>query len=237
MRCALSFRLPAVCGVMPLVLVLTGAVAAQSPRSTQPAVQSPQAVDDPKGRLAELGRNLKEAAERGEVSRDAAKETHKLMSFYLPLDTNRNGKLEPEEYVDSRYRSTIERRIRDAGFDPGRPVELNAFMSRRLGPQAGDSRTLRVLVDQYAPKSMTSAMKHAANRQPVTLDLPDDLVPFDRDNDGQLGLYEWPRSELTDFEWLDRNKDGFITPREVRIADAIRQSMNEQVGAAADAKE
>ena len=59
-------------------------------------------------------------------------ETDRLMSFYTALDRNRNRILEPAEFATHRSRSDIERRIREAGFDPARPIPLNAFMSKRL---------------------------------------------------------------------------------------------------------
>lgn len=36
----------------------------------------------------------------------------------------------------------------------------------------------------------------------------------DKDGDGQLGLYEWPPTQLSDFQRVDRNRDGFVTREE-----------------------
>lgn len=55
-------------------------------------------------------------------------------------------------------------------------------------------------------------------RPRVTVDLQEDLVPGDTDHDGQIGLYEWRRftgHSLKEFQELDRNEDGFVTPAEV----------------------
>jgi hypothetical protein len=45
--------------------------------------------------------------------------------------------------------------------------------------------------------------------------LPDWYLERDRDGDGQLGLYEWPRGERLDFSRWDINGDGFLTPQEI----------------------
>jgi hypothetical protein len=37
---------------------------------------------------------------------------------------------------------------------------------------------------------------------------------LDKDDDGQIGLYEWPREKLAEFQQLDTNQDGFLTPAE-----------------------
>ena len=49
----------------------------------------------------------------------------------------------------------------------------------------------------------------------MTVDLPALYAAQDTDRDGQLGLYEWDRSRLAEFRTLDRNSDGFLTPREL----------------------
>lgn len=57
-------------------------------------------------------------------------------------------------------------------------------------------------------------------RPRVTIDLQADLVPGDTDRDGQLAFYEWRRwqgKSLSEFNSLDTNGDGFVTPREVAL--------------------
>ncbi len=49
----------------------------------------------------------------------------------------------------------------------------------------------------------------------MTLDLPEEYADQDRDNDGQLGLYEWKLSAIAEFRSFDINADGFLTPREL----------------------
>lgn len=48
------------------------------------------------------------------------------------LDTNGDGKLEPSE-LPERFRPFIERRLRDAGMDPNKPVEVETYLGLMRG--------------------------------------------------------------------------------------------------------
>ncbi len=52
-------------------------------------------------------------------------------------------------------------------------------------------------------------------RWPKALKLPDQYRSRDVDKDGQIGMYEWPRSDYATFRKLDLNHDGFLTPQEL----------------------
>jgi hypothetical protein len=52
-------------------------------------------------------------------------------------------------------------------------------------------------------------------RWPKALKLPDQYRSRDTDKDGQIGMYEWPRSDYATFRKLDLNHDGFLTPQEL----------------------
>lgn len=45
--------------------------------------------------------------------------------------------------------------------------------------------------------------------------IPGWFVDADKDGDGQIGMHEWPRDRLEEFEKFDRNADGIITIEEV----------------------
>ena len=75
-------------------------------------------------------------------------------------------------------------------------------------------------------RSRGSSSKEIQRRKQiqVTVDLPEDYMEGDRDRDGQIGLYEWKewksRAAISMFFRLDRNRDGFLTPRELVYAQA-----------------
>jgi hypothetical protein len=91
------------------------------------------------------------------------------------------------------------------------------------GSREGGSRTTG---SREGSRSRGSKSKEPQRRKKirVTLDLPEDYLDGDRDRDGQIGLYEWKewksRSAISAFFRLDRNRDGFLTPRELVYAQA-----------------
>jgi hypothetical protein len=74
----------------------------------------------------------------------------------------------------------------------------------------------------------TSKVVRAAprNRAPLVLALPDEYKGRDANGDGQIGLYEWPRTDFATFRKLDLNGDGFITPRELTSPTTTTVAVN-----------
>jgi len=64
----------------------------------------------------------------------------------------------------------------------------------------------------------------------ATFDLPEQYTAQDLDNDGQLGLYEWKLSLITQFRTLDTNGDGFLTPRELSVAAPAEETATASTG-------
>ena len=58
-------------------------------------------------------------------------------------------------------------------------------------------------------------------RKSRTSPLPKDYQPFDKNGDGQIGLYEWDRARYAEFKKLDKNRDGFLTPQELNVKAVV----------------
>ena len=68
------------------------------------------------------------------------------------------------------------------------------------------------------------ASKPPKARQRVTMKLPDEYRSKDTDKDGQIGMYEWSRTDYATFRKLDLNGDGFLTPQELSRGGRSRRS-------------
>jgi hypothetical protein len=64
------------------------------------------------------------------------------------------------------------------------------------------------------------------NRAPLVVALPEEYKSRDINRDGQIGLYEWPRTDFATFRKLDQNGDGFITPRELTAPTTTTVAVN-----------
>lgn len=160
-------------------------------------------------------------------------EANRLLSFYKALDRNKNNIIEPSEYAKSEHRSTIERRIREAGMDPSKPLDLNKFMSKRLTNAGIKSSQARKLTKDIGPAKRTSKSRDRGKssrksgsrsdraktvRDPYPSDIPDWFRERDANRDGQVAMTEyssdWTEARMTAFKSLDQNSDGIITPTE-----------------------
>ena len=155
-------------------------------------------------------------------------EADRLIKFYTDLDTNGNKVIEPNEVTSSRHRSTIEKRIRDAGLDPSRPVPLSIFMAKRL-QNAGLKPDEAVKLSKGFGDPRRSFF--AKKRDRITIDLPSSYSIGDLNEDGQLTLAEWRqwkgRKAISQFGDLDRNGDGHLTPRELSEPVATKLAVPE----------
>jgi len=122
------------------------------------------------------------------------------------------------------------------GSSDDRAQRMREMMERFRGGESGSrgssreggSRTTgsRTTGSREGGRSRGGKSKEPQRRKKirVTVDLPEDYLDGDRDRDGQIGLYEWKewrsRSAISAFFRLDRNRDGFLTPRELVYAQA-----------------
>ncbi len=66
----------------------------------------------------------------------------------------------------------------------------------------------------------------------MTVDLPPKYSELDTDFDGQVGLYEWitaRRDSLQQFDDIDINVDGVLTPKELKFYDDVSAKGSQQL--------
>jgi len=160
----------------------------------------------------------------------------RIFSF---LDRNGSGTIEPDEI--GRIPAPMREWLSRSGTDLSQPIPRDRFLtiapqmmqairsgrssSRRLpgnnppSSSAGPSKSRSGKANGYQPVVTGSEPKP---RSRVTVSLPDQYRERDQDDDGQIGLYEWKqwnRAALAGFFILDRNSDGFLTPRELVLSE------------------
>jgi hypothetical protein len=77
-----------------------------------------------------------------------------------------------------------------------------------------------------------SSAFRARTKERMTVDLPPKYSELDIDYDGQIGLYEWitaRRESLAQFDQMDMNFDGILTPSELLVYDEVIASGSPKV--------
>ncbi|WP_417381030.1 hypothetical protein [Gimesia sp.] len=106
---------------------------------------------------------------------------------------------------------------RSGGFDrDAMRGRYGSFEPDRGGPSDSPS------AGRSSGKSSSSSSKNEpAKPVRTTVDLNQEFVPHDMDQDGQIGLYEWRKNnptKLGEFFTMDLNGDGYLTPKEIKLA-------------------
>ncbi|MEZ6129791.1 MAG: hypothetical protein R3C59_13995 [Planctomycetaceae bacterium] len=140
----------------------------------------------------------------GRIDQD---EINRMPEGFRQMLESRGMKLVPGQTVDEFRNNMREQftRMREEGVSPFGPPGSN---------QAGSNGNR----SPYAPP----APFRPRTREPLTKPLPEKYTELDTDTDGQVALYEWlqlRRDELDQFDLMDANKDGFLTPNELHEFD------------------
>jgi Ca2+-binding EF-hand superfamily protein len=119
-------------------------------------------------------------------------------------DTNKDGLIDLKEFKE---------------YMKGRMDQIRAEMGagNQGGANAGSAGAsgqlplVPIPIEEEAPKR---TVYRAGN---LPKELPAWFAQYDTDGDGQIGLYEWKKTgrELSEFQKMDRNGDGFLTVEEV----------------------
>jgi len=142
------------------------------------------------------------------------------------LDTNQNGVIDQEEIdrIPERFRGIMEER----GFDlrSGQTVDdMRNRVRERFDDRRREQERLGSGDNGRANRSTPPPPFKPRDRRRITVDLPKAYVEADSDLDGQIGLYEWivaRRQDLEQFDEIDGNGDGLLTPRELVVWDKLK---------------
>lgn len=157
------------------------------------------------------------------------------------LDTNGDGRLDQGEIdsIPQGWKQAME--SRGVRLAPGSVEEVTSSMMSQFqrsrsgeGGTGGDRGGDR---DRNDSQSNKSAYSPAAPFRPrtkdrITVDLPPKYSELDMDFDGQIGLYEWitaKRESLNEFDEIDANVDGLLTPKELKFYDEITAAGEKKV--------
>ncbi len=156
--------------------------------------------------------------------------------IFTYVDTNRNGRADADEI--ERSRGPLKDRLKEQGVDYYRGIDREDFIKlmeqAREERERGDGdRRRRDRGENGDDRRSGDRSSGNRERTRVTVDLQQPFLEADGDGDGQIGLYEWcrwkGRASVAQFNELDLNRDGFLTPREIAAAGETATSLAAQL--------
>lgn len=156
----------------------------------------------------------------------------------MSFDSNGNGVFDADELqrMPEGFRQMME--ARGVRLQPGMTVDdfrntmRESFQqAREQGGSLGGPPGSGGSADNRSPYSPAAPFR-PRKREPMTKPLPEKYVELDTDRDGQVALFEWMslrRDELDQFDLMDTNADGFLTPVELHAFTASVEKTEPQV--------
>ena len=145
----------------------------------------------------------------------------------MRLDANEDGVIDKEEIknMPEQMRSFLE--SRGIKIKPGASVdEFRNQMREQMGRGPGGDTSSQRDGSKAGNRGVSdpNAPFRPRTKERVTVDLPPKYSELDTDFDGQIGLYEWvisKRESLDQFDAIDVNIDGYLTPAELMTFDEL----------------
>lgn len=194
---------------------------------TLPAVGLPDANAQPPGRD-----RSRDGGDRGRFGgRESEGRGGSSGGFGSRLDQNGDGRIDEKELnnIPEGFRRAME--ARGVKLTPGLSVEKFSDSVRKQFERSreGSGRPTERRDPEERSAGNKTEYKPPAPFRPrdkprLTVDLPPRYSELDTDFDGQVGLYEWiaaRRENLQQFDDIDIDLDGILTPRELKLYDNL----------------
>ncbi len=139
--------------------------------------------------------------------------------FFGFMDRNQDGNIDADEF--ERLPSPLRDRLQQSGLSADSPISRDAFsgaMQKAMEQRQQEGDSGRSDGGDRSRSSSSSSNPQKAKPLPFIRDLPEKYRPLDKNEDRQLGMYEWDRANLAEFRKFDLNGDGFLTPPELTFA-------------------
>lgn len=134
-----------------------------------------------------------------------AQDNERSERYFRYIDRNSDGQIDPEEF--QRISEGTRERLLRMGIAGNRPISKDAFLAglegaeeiRRREQAAGESN--RSSADRGSSSRSDRSRDRGKTR--LTATLPQEYLNYDKNGDGQIGLYEWDRAKLAEFQRLE----------------------------------
>jgi Ca2+-binding EF-hand superfamily protein len=153
-------------------------------------------------------------------------EAQSFRLFLDRLDPNKDGKISRAELPEGATRNTFDRMVEQYKLDAAKTYtreELEKLLSvsdtagGTNSPSSKSSGSPR-RADRRRPGPSASGRGSSSDHRQyrALIELPEIYRKYDKDGDGQVGLYEWPKERVAEFLKLDKNEDGFLVVEELK---------------------